>query len=400
MSTQRRFDSIPRADSAGAAGAVAAMVATLLVGSAQAKFDGWALPHGERPDHNPFDARMLSMTLPPDLRMRLDGSRCKPYERLSAALLEAHLAGKGMRVRTDKLRADSAALPRDMEFIQSTPHETLYPDLKSRLNIPIDTSAPPGAQTITYRELTHYGEAALLANGAQDVPRVDVSRSETSVNVRTIACAYGYTIQDLESAAMAGLPLPAWKARSAELAMAQLTDSLLFAGNAAAGLVGFNTITGITPTPPVTGAWIATPATGDQALEDLYTLISGGITAQADIGAYEFNELRLPSAEYEWLKRTPVSTTDNKDSILATFMKLNPGINVQKWNLLSTAGAAGVTRAIAYRKNPLFCQGHIPKEATALAPQMEGFESVIYMYQRVGGVECQAPLSIGWMDGI
>lgn len=399
MKTDMRFDSVARADSQAKT-----WEAPLLAPNSEAAKKMDALVAAD--DGNPFNPKRLHDAFHASLRARLDGSVGKAYDLLALKMLDAHLQAKGLQIKglENAQRMDatpsSAMLPRDLEFIQQTPREIRYPDLKSRRNIPISTEAPPGADKITYRELIEYGEAALISHTAQDIPRADVAQTETSVNVRTIACSYGYSLQELAAAAMSGAPLPVWKARAAAKACARTEDRVLFAGDSAAGLVGFNTIAGITPTAVVTGNWIAGGATIDQALEDLQTLITTMILAQGDVEDFEPTELSLSSAEFDWLKRTPEATSVNRLSGLERFKLLNPGINVTKWNRLTTAGAAGVTRAIAYTKNNEFVQGHIPQEMTALAPQLDKLETVIYCYSRIGGVECPKPISIGWMDGL
>lgn len=405
-----RFDSIPRADSGAHPATEMGVAAALLVGQDAQNFDSFALPQGERQDRgedNPFDPDVLAAL--PRLQMRRDGGgdgwAKRGYNRLAWHLMRAHYRAQGISIeRKDGGRADTVNtpfLPFELTFRQEVPRDELYPTLKSRLFVPISHEAPPGATTITFRELRRRGEAVLLANYGQDVPRMDVFMIETSVNVRTVACSYGYTLQDLDAAAMANRPLPAWKAEAAARATEQRLDALLFAGDANAGLVGFNTLAGITDEPLPTENWIAGGATAAQIMAAVNDLINTGIVAQLDVEEWEFDNIILPTAQYEHINRTIVGVDNaSNDTILTVLKKNNPGITFSKWNRLTAAGAGAATRAYAYRKTPMVVQGHIPREMTPLAPQLDGFEYVIYCYARIGGVENPYPLAMRLADGV
>lgn len=403
--SQRRFDSVPRADAA--AGAV---MAGLLLGASATQFDSWALPQVAREDANPFEPGELADTMQRDLKVpRRDGaSLTRAYANLSFRLLEAHMAGQGYQaVRQDGSRIDANEtpfLPRDLKFVQSTPREEIFPQYKSRLFVPISHEAPPGATTVTYREMHYQGEAKLLGTGTpspKDIPRADVHLTEQSVNVRTIACAYGYSLQELAAAAMLNRPLPAWKAKACALAHEQKLDSILFSGDSDAGLTGFNSLTGVTDEALPLENWIAGGVSGANILIDLNDLMSQGKQAQSDAAEWEFDTVVMPLAQYEHIRTMRLDTAgDAGVTVLEAFKKNYPGVSVHSWTRLSTAGAASATRAIAYRKSNLVVQAHIPQEMTALAPQQEGFEYVVYCYSRVGGCEFPYPLAMRYSDGI
>ena len=66
-------------------------------------------------------------------------------------------------------------LRRQLEYIQSIVVEEDFPEkiMASGRGVPISTELPAGAETYTYRIYTMVGEAAILANGADDIPLVD-----------------------------------------------------------------------------------------------------------------------------------------------------------------------------------------------------------------------------------
>lgn len=407
-----RFDSVPRADTGKHSATEAGVAAALLLGGDATNFDAFAMPQCARFDSgeaSPFDPDTLALEPKVQQLMRRDGGGDgfvkRGFSRLAWHLMQAHFKSQGIAIeRKDGQRIDSTNtpfLPYELTFRQQVPRDELYPTLKSRRFIPISHEAPPGATTITFRELRRAGEAVLIANYGQDVPRMDVWMTETSVNVRSIACSYGYTMQDLDAAAMANRPLPAWKAEAAARACEQRLDALLFAGDANAGLVGFNGLTGITDEALPTENWIAGAATPAQIMADVNDLINTGINAQLDQEEWEFDTILFPSLQFEHMNRTIVGVDNaSNDTILKVLQKNNPGITFAKWNRLTAAGAGAATRAIAYKKSNIVVQGHIPREMTPLAPQLDAFEYVIYCYARIGGVENPYPLAIRWADGI
>ncbi|MWM63453.1 DUF2184 domain-containing protein, partial [Escherichia coli] len=97
--------------------------------------------------------------------------------------------GAAMDVRTDD---DGIFLARELDYVKARAYDVLYTELSGMRVIPVVTDTPDWAETITYRMWDEVGMAKIIANYADDLPRVDVFGKEFSTNVRNLGDAYGY----------------------------------------------------------------------------------------------------------------------------------------------------------------------------------------------------------------
>ena len=106
--------------------------------------------------------------------------------------------------------------------------------------VPISGEAGPGAESITYRQFDKLGVAKLIANYADDLPRADAKGKEFTVPVKSIGGSFGYNLQEVRAAAMAGRPLATRRAEAARRANMQEVERIGFAGDASTGLIGLD----------------------------------------------------------------------------------------------------------------------------------------------------------------
>jgi hypothetical protein len=138
---------------------------------------------------------------------------------------------------------ETAWTDRQATQIRSKLFEVVYPDLKALQLIPLatDIAAEPGPYV--YNVLDMVGEAKVIASGADDLPRVDVSASERSGKVVPIGASYGWDVFELRKAARLQFPLSERKGRAARQAVARQVDKMLASGQTASqtglGLDGF-----------------------------------------------------------------------------------------------------------------------------------------------------------------
>ena len=99
---------------------------------------------------------------------------------------------------------ETAALARQLEHIYAKTYDVKYAELKARRFIPIDTSVDAGAEFFTYRQWDIFGMAKLIANYADDLPRVDTLAREFAAPIKSLGASYGFSIQDMSRAAMSG----------------------------------------------------------------------------------------------------------------------------------------------------------------------------------------------------
>ena len=320
------------------------------------------------------------------------------------AFTEAFLA----RLRDDvyqhcNIRLDAgetAALARQLEHIYAQTYDVKYAELKARRFVPIDTSVDAGAEFFTYRQWNMFGMAKLIANYADDLPRVDSLAKEFPAPIKSLGASYGFSIQDMRRAAMSGSQLDARRARAARRAHEQAFDDIVAFGNADAGLGGMSNNANVPIVPAVTGTWVTSIATPLQMIEDLNELVNSIILATLE--TFIPNTLLLDNTSFQRINSTPMSTTGDADkTVLRFFLDNNPYItDVDQWNKLNAAGAGGVSRAIAYQRSEEVLAAVEPQPFEQFPPQARNLEFVIPTHSRVGGVRVQYPLAIAYMDDL
>jgi len=147
---------------------------------------------------------------------------------------------KNFLLSTGAYRADALEtvfIARELVSVETAVYEKRYPEFKGRSLVP-KKSLPEGATFASYSEQDEYGSAKIISSGADDLPRAEVSRTETLVQIYTVGDAYAYTTMELKKAAFARQSLDAAKAMAARRIMEQKIDLLIQTGDAAYGMKG------------------------------------------------------------------------------------------------------------------------------------------------------------------
>ena len=307
--------------------------------------------------------------------------------------LQSEMARRNIRLDA----GETAALARQLEYIYAKTYDVKYAELKARRFIPVDTSVDAGAEFFTYRQWDMFGMAKIIANYADDLPRVDVLAKEYPAAIKSLGASYGYSIQDLRRSAMSGSQLDSRRATATRRANEQAVDEIAAFGNAAAGLGGFTNNANVPLVAADNNPWdTATPL---EVIADANKLVNSIILATLE--TFEPDTLLLDTHSFEVMNTTPMSTTGDADkTILRFFLDNNPYIrNVDQWVKLTDAGAAGVTRIIAYKRDAEVLGLVIPQEFEQFPPQARNLEFVIPTHSRIGGVSVQYPLAMAYMDG-
>lgn len=307
------------------------------------------------------------------------------------------------KIVTQRLDAEeSVFFSRQLEHILTQTQEVDYPELKARTLIPINTEAPSGTTSITYREYDRVGLAKIIANYGEDLPRVDLLGKEVTGKVRVIGDSFGYTVMDIKRARITGMSLDQKKAKLAREAALRLENKIAFLGDSTHGLSGLlnaANITAVTLLADGTGSSKAfSTKTADQIIRDVEALIAAPSEATNDIE--NPNVVAMPPRIYNILKAKKVGT-DSAMTVLKFLQDNNPGVSFVKLNELKNLGDSGTTdRIFAFRRDPMKLEMHIPQDFEMLPPQERGLEYVVNCYQEFGGVTIYKPLSIAYADGV
>lgn len=303
---------------------------------------------------------------------------------------------------------ETAFFTRQLEKIKAKTYDILYPELKATQLLPVDTSAGPGAATIVYYQYDQVGQAKIIASYADDLPRADILGKEFTARVRSVGASYGYNIQEIRSAAMAGQPLQQRKANAARRAIEQKVDSIAWFGDATHNLVGFlnnpNVTRVVLPNDgvdpngdPSTKLIYKTP---DQVLRDLNTIANTSFLTTKGIEIAD--SMLLPLEIWTFLTNTP-RTSGTDTSIMKWFRDNNPFIKNFTWlNELEGAGVLdpGSNVIVAYRKDPDKLTLEIPQPFEQFPEQEHNLEFVVPCHERTAGVIVYYPLSVVIGEGV
>lgn len=250
----------------------------------------------------------------------------------------------------------------------------------------------------------------VISNYASDLPRSDVYGKEFTARVKSLGGAYGYNLQEVRSAAMAGKPLQARKAASVRKANDQAVNRIGWFGDATAGLLGLlnqpNVPAAVVAAGATTGnvRWIgATPKNAAEILADMNNAVTR--IDSLTLGVEMPNTMLLPVAQHRKIATTRLdSGTDT--TIKEFFLKNNPQIkmidSVNELASVNPAPSGGATAdvMITYDRSPEVLTLEIPQVFEQLPVQERNLEFVVNCHSRIGGVIVYYPLAIDIAEGI
>lgn len=290
---------------------------------------------------------------------------------------------------------------RELESIKARTYDVVYPELTATSVIPVSSEAGAGAETITYYQYDQVGFAKIISNYATDLPRVDLTGKKFTSDVKSIGASYGYSIQDIRAARMAGKPLEQRKANAVRRANDQEVNRIAYFGDTKHGLIGFlnhpNITTYVLPTDGTGTSAKFSNKTPDQVLRDLNNMVSRmlELTQNSEIP----DTLCLGHTTHAHLFSTPRSANSDT-TILEFWLKNNPYVkNVQIVPELVGAGTGGVDVCFIYKKSADKLTLEIPQPFEQFPVQPEGLEYVVPCHSRCGGVIVYYPLSIIKAEG-
>jgi hypothetical protein len=303
-----------------------------------------------------------------------------------------------------KTRLDAAEtifFQRELESIKAKSYDVKYPELKCRRLIPVSFDAGSGADSIVYQQYDQVGMAKIISAYGNDLPRADITGKEFVARVKSLGASYGYNLQEIRSANMAGKPLQSRKAAAAKRAVLQLENRIAYFGDPATGLVGLINNPNVTSTFVPVGVGASTlfaNKTPDEILADLNG--AANFIVESTNGVEIPDTLLLPLAQYNYIKATPRSALSDT-TILSYFLANNGYINTVEWvNELKAAGTNSADLMVCYRRDPDVLTLEIPQDFEQLPEQEIGLEYVVNCHQRIGGVLVYYPMAVNIVSGI
>lgn len=302
-----------------------------------------------------------------------------------------HLDGD-MRFDSDVLSAGTGFFfRRQLEHIFAETLTAKIPPPNAFRLFPIDSSVPEGAKGYTQRIMEPVGEATIIANYADDLPRVNVVRREERRGIRMIGDSYGYSVQDIMAARFAGEPLDVTLGLAAREAIERKHNRLAWFGDEEAGLWGVLRhpyIPRFIFTEPIDKA----ATSSDEIIAQINQMLNGvnaltKTTAQVDT-------LVLPPDEYAYIHSTPRSA--NSDTTIADFiLAKSPFLTriEQAWELDQDQND-GKALALAYRRDISVVKYVAPITFRQLPVERRNLEFVVNNIGSSGGFYTPRPLEM------
>ncbi len=291
--------------------------------------------------------------------------------------------------------------------IEQGVNETVYPDIQYPGLIPVDTSAHPFAQTVTYYSSDKFGKADWINGNSHDIPLAGSELSEFKTSVFTAGIGYGFGWEEVGVAMKMGYNLQATDAAAARRAYEEMVDGIAFRGDASKGFSGLINYPGITAGSVQNGGWVALAvAVGgpDKILADVNSVLLGVpsgtlYTAVADT-------LLLSPAKLNLLATTRLGDTTMtllqflRENNTYTAMTGQP-LTIRTVRGLETAGAGSTERMIAYRRDPDTLKLHIPMTHRFLPVWQNGpLTWIVPGVFRLGGLDVRRPKNVRYGDGL
>jgi hypothetical protein len=301
--------------------------------------------------------------------------------------------------------AESVWFKRQLEFIDQTVYNEIFPENRARTLIPTAQNIPDWAKSYTWRMFTQYGKAKIVANMADDIPRADVTATEESKIIKPCASSYGWDIFEIKASSKSGVDLDVLKAYAARFAIETEIDEILAVGNTAHNLQGLFTLTGTTSFTVPTGlsglkTWAS--KTPDEIAADIAGIIGAVRTAMKGAGGPMFQKFTVivPETQYT-LIATKRMGDGSGQTVLKFILESNPWIgSIEPWYRATGAGSGATDRMVVYPKTPMVLAGIVPMEYTTLPPEQRNLEYVVNAIATVGGVVARYPVAIAYGDGI
>lgn len=288
--------------------------------------------------------------------------------------------------------------------VETAVNETVYPDIQYPSLVPVDTSAHPFAQTVTYYSSDKFGAAGWINGNSDDIPLAGTDLTQHKTSVYTAGIGYSWGWEEINVAMMTGRNLAADDAMAARRAYEEMVDRVALDGDAEKGFQGLIDNSGITPASATNGNWTGTGTTEDMILQDVNDALLAPATATKYTSIAD--TLLLPFTKLNVLATTRLGNTS---MTLLQFLRANntytamtgQQLTIRGVRGLETAGAGVTARMVAYRRDPQVLKLHIPMPHRFLPVYQAGpLRWVVPGVFRLGGLDIRRPAEVVYRDGI
>jgi len=282
--------------------------------------------------------------------------------------------------------------------------EVQYPDL-----VPVETGGNEWVKSITYYSADMVGRADFFHHTALDVPLAELTREKFERGIEMAAIGYRYTLEEVASAmSIPGLNLTADKATACRRAYEEFVDGIALRGAASKnmqGLINSSQVTATTaPADGAAGATTFLSKTNAQVIRDINSALTG--IASGTNWLYYADTILLPPGVLVGLagrviEYTSMNLLDWIKAYNVLTVQTGRPITIAGVRGLETAGSGGISRMVAYRRDPQVLKMWIPMPHRFMPVWQRG--PLVFDVPgifRIGGVEIRLPAAMRYLDGV
>jgi hypothetical protein len=295
--------------------------------------------------------------------------------------------------------AENAFLDRQLRHMIPRVFVREYARINARSIFPVYFANDPGAETVSYEEITEYGEAEIVRDYADDAPLAEVKSTEEPSRVRSIRAGAQWTIQEVRAAAKAGSDLNVRKTNAARDAMLRKENRIAFLGDADFGLRGLFSAETLTNIPRDTAAATFAAGTAAANLGELHDLANAVPANTEDI---EFPDtMLLPPSQYDRISVQKLGSEGDAPTVFNDFIATNPHIRtIIRVRELAGVGTGGTDVAVAYKRDIDKLRLVVALDLEQFPPERRNMVVRVEYHMRTGGLIVHKPLSIRILEGI
>lgn len=297
------------------------------------------------------------------------------------------------------IAAASAGLPmredagiyfaQQLNYVRTRLYERKTPAMRAFDIVPVSTEVPDWAETVTQRGYDAVGVAKIISNYADDLPRADVTASETVVKVKDIGISYGYNVPEMRASEATGAQLDVRKANAARKGVDIKVAQLAMLGEPVYGQFGLLNHPNIGSTIGLTGNWLT--ATGAQILADL-EIIAASIPGQSK-GVHRTTRIGMADTDVNLLNTKFIADTGGKN-VAQVFRDSHPEITLVSLVEFRGAGPTGKNAFVASEFSDENYAFEMVMPFNQLPAERRNLEVLVLCLARCGGVNVTYPLAL------
>ena len=277
--------------------------------------------------------------------------------------------------------------------------ETRYRPSKFRTFIPVDSSAPEWADSISFDTIKDFAELTLIDNMTTDLPMGTEEKTTQMVKLYKWGAAVGWNNDEIVRARQLGVPIDARRpAANLNRAEQMLETMAAVGGVSGTGTKGLLNQSGAVEVTSLADGWAINAF--EAIFDDLVLMIQACETNT--LGYYPCNTIVLAEKAYNVAQRCRENSAGENqgESVLELFARTYPGIRLVSWKHADTAGASSKTRILAYNNAQDVARMLIPKELTTGQQVSDLMGVKMAQTMAAGGVVSDTPEAIAYADNV